>query len=148
VGKRWRGWYVGDDGKQHTERFRTESEAEQWANRERGKVHTNQWVSPAVGGDTFRSAAEQWILTKAHRRPKTLAGYRGILDTLVLPRWGDAPLKSITYGGLSSWLSGLSVDGSQAGTGLSPSRIIQTHQLIGAVFKYAVIKTCINRVTR
>ena len=47
-------------------------------------------------------------------------------------------MKAITYGELSSWLSGLSVDGSQAGTGLSASRIIQTHQLMGAVFKYAV----------
>jgi hypothetical protein len=37
VGNRWRGWYVGDDGKQHTQRFRTEVEAEAWANKERGK---------------------------------------------------------------------------------------------------------------
>jgi integrase len=138
VGNRWRGWYVGDDGKQHTQRFRTEVEAEAWANKERGKVHTNQWVSPTVGGDTFRTVAENWMLTKAHPRPKTLAGYRSILDTLVLPRWGETPLKAITYGELSSWLSALSVDGSQVGTGLSASRIIQTHQLIGAVFKYAV----------
>jgi hypothetical protein len=27
-GKRWRGWYVADDGKQHTQRFRIEVEAE------------------------------------------------------------------------------------------------------------------------
>jgi hypothetical protein len=55
VGKRWRGWYVADDGKQHTRRFRIEVEAEAWANKERGKVHTNQWVSPTVGGDTVPS---------------------------------------------------------------------------------------------
>lgn len=103
MGNRWRGWYVGDDGKQHTQRFRTEVEAEAWANKERGKVHPNQWVSPTVGGDTFRTVAENWMLTKAHRRPKTLAGYRSILDTLVLPRWGETPLKAITYGELSSW---------------------------------------------
>lgn len=96
------------------------------------KVHTFQWVGPKVGGDTFRSEAEQWTLTKAHKRPNTLAGYRSILDTLVLPRWGETPMTEITYADLSAWLSGLSVDGSQAGTGLSASRIIQTHQLIGA----------------
>jgi Phage integrase, N-terminal SAM-like domain len=86
------------------------------------QVHTNQWVSPTVGGDTFRTVAENWMLTKAHRRPKTLASYRSILDTLVLPRWGETPLKAITYGELSSWLSALSVDGPQVGTGLSASR--------------------------
>jgi integrase len=80
----------------------------------------------------------QWFRIKAHCKPKTVAGYRSILDTLVLPRWGEMPLKAITYGELSAWLSGLSVDGSQEGTGLSASRIIQTHQLMGAVYKYAV----------
>jgi integrase len=140
VGKRWRGWYVGDDGKTRTKRFRTEAEAEGWSNTVRGKVVTNQWVSPDMGGDTFGAVAEKWYVTKqgAQRKPKTLAGYRSILDTLVLPRWGDTPMKAITYGELSAWLSGLSVDGSQAGTGLSASRIIQTHQLMGAVYKYAV----------
>ena len=138
VGKRWRGWYVGDDGKTRTERFRTEAGAEAWTNAERGKVVTNQWVSPDLGADAFANVAEQWFRIKAHCKPKTVAGYRSILDTLVLPRWGEMPLKAITYGELSAWLSGLSVDGSQEGTGLSASRIIQTHQLMGAVYKYAV----------
>jgi integrase len=140
VGQRWRGWYVGDDGKQHTKRFRTEAEAEAWSNTERGKVVTNQWISPDVGVNTFRAVGELWLATKkgAQRKPKTIAGYQSILDMLVLPRWGDRPLKAITYSELSPWFSGLSVDGSQAGTGLSASRIIQTHQLMNAVFKYAV----------
>lgn len=37
----------GDDGKPHTKRFRTQAEAGQWSNAERGKVVTNQWISPA-----------------------------------------------------------------------------------------------------
>jgi integrase len=138
MGKRWRGWYVGDDGKIRTERFRIEAGAEVWANAQRGKVVTNQWISPDLGADAFATVAEQWFRIKAHCKPKTVAGYRSILDTLVLPRWGEMPLKAITYGELSAWLSGLSVDGSQEGTGLSASRIIQTHQLMGAVYKYAV----------
>jgi integrase len=140
VGQRWRGWYVGDDGKQHTKRFRTEVEAEAWSNTERGKVVTNQWVSPDVGVNTFRAVAELWLATKkgAQRKPKTLAGYESILRTLVLPRWGDRALKAISYSELSAWFAGLSVDGSQSSTGLSASRIIQTHQLMNAVFKYAM----------
>ncbi|GAS88886.1 tyrosine-type recombinase/integrase [Mycolicibacterium brisbanense] len=140
IGKRWRGWYVGDDGKPRTKDCRTEAEAEAWSNTERGKVVTNVWVSPDVGTDTFRAVAEEWFKIKqgAQRKPKTLVGYRSILDTLVLPKWGDTPIKEISYGGLSSWIASLSVDGSVAGTALSASRIRQTHQLMGAVFKYAV----------
>jgi integrase len=140
IGQRWRGWYVGDDCKTRTLRFRTEAEAEAWSNSERGKVVTKVWVSPEVGVGSVCVVAEQWFTTKqgAQRKPKTIAGYRSILDTLVLPRWGDTPLKAITYGELSAWFASLSIDGSQAGTGLSASRIVQTHQLMNAVFKYAV----------
>lgn len=67
-----------------------------------------------------------------------MAGNRSILDTLVLPRWGDSPKEAITYAELSAWIASLCVDGSQAGTGLSASRIRKTHQLVGAVFKYAL----------
>jgi hypothetical protein len=61
AGKRWRGWYVGDDGKTRTKRFRTEVEAEGWSNAQRGKVVTNQWVSPDLGADAFANLAEQWF---------------------------------------------------------------------------------------
>jgi integrase len=140
IGKRWRGWYVGDDGKPRTQDCRTAAEAELWSNAQRGKVVTNTWISPDVGMDTFRVVAEQWFTTKqgARRKPKTLAGYRSILDTLVLPRWADSAMKEITYGDLTAWIASLSVDGSQAGTALSASRIRQTHQLMGAVYKFAV----------
>jgi hypothetical protein len=64
VGKRWRGWYVGDDGKTRTKRFPTEADAQGWANKQRGRVVTNQWVSPDMGGDTFNAVAEKWFITK------------------------------------------------------------------------------------
>jgi hypothetical protein len=39
---------------------------------------------------------EQWFKTKQHRKPKTLAGYRSLLDTVVLPKWGEVPLRRTT----------------------------------------------------
>jgi hypothetical protein len=96
VGKRWRGWYVGDDGKPRTKRFRTDAEAEVWSNTERGKVVANQWISPDVGLNALSTAAEEWLKTKGHRKPKALAGYRSILDTIVLPKWGDSEMKAIS----------------------------------------------------
>lgn len=135
VGQRWRGWYVGTDGKQRTKRFRTEQEAERWVNRERGKVNTQTWVSPDVGTELFGVVAERWFAGKAHRKPKTVAGYRSLMDTLVLPRWRDVPLKDVTYAEYHSWLTGLSSDTERP---LSASRIIQAHQLAGAVMKYSL----------
>jgi integrase len=100
-------------------------------------VQRGEYVDPRKGAETFGSVAEQWITTNGHRKPKTLAGYRSLMDTIVLPRWGDVPLKTINYEGYSTWLGGLAVDGSQAGKRLSASRITQAHQLVGAVLKYA-----------
>jgi integrase len=84
--------------------------------------------------------AERWISTKAIRAPKTVAGYRSLLDTVVLPEWKGVPLREIQFDDLQVWISGLSVDGSSRfeGKGLSASRVRQAHQLIGAVLKFAV----------
>jgi integrase len=84
--------------------------------------------------------AERWMSTKATRQPKTVAGYRSLLDTVVLTRWKDVPLRDVHYDDLQVWISSLSVNGSVRfdGKGLSASRVRQAHQLVGAVLKFAV----------
>jgi site-specific recombinase XerC len=84
--------------------------------------------------------AKRWLSTKATRSPKTVAGYQSLLDTLVLPRWGEAPLRDMTFDALQVWITGLSANGSvrREGKGLSASRVRQAHQLVGAVLKFAV----------
>ena len=62
----------------------------------------------AGAAETFGSVAEQWFATKQHRKPKTVAGYRSLLDTVVLPTWADISLKRIDYESYSTWLGGLS----------------------------------------
>lgn len=69
-----------------------------------------------------------------------MAGYRSLLDTIVLPRWEEVPLREVRYDDLQVWIAGLTVDGSVRfeGKGLSASRVRQTHQLVGAVLNFAV----------
>jgi hypothetical protein len=56
-------------------------------------------------------------------------GYRSLLDTVVLPRWKDVPLRDVRYDDLQVWITGLTVDGSVrfVGTGLSASGVRQAH---------------------
>ena len=77
--------------------------------------------------------------TKANRSAKTVAGYRSLLDTVVLAT-EDVPLRDVRFDDLQVWTTSLSVDGSVrfAGKGLSASRVRQAHQLVGAVLKFAV----------
>jgi integrase len=134
---RWRVRWVDDAAREHTKVFDRKPDAQAFLNGLTADVQRGEYVDPRKSAEMFGSVAEQWFTTKAHKQPKTIAGYRSLLDTIVLPRWGDVPLKRIDYESYSTWLGGLSIDGSQTGKGLSASRITQAHQLVGAVLTYA-----------
>ncbi|WP_230870537.1 phage integrase central domain-containing protein [Mycobacterium canetti] len=134
---RWRVRWVDGGGEEHSKSFQRKPDAQTYLNGLTADVQRGDYVDPRRSAESFGSVAEQWFATKQHRKPKTVAGYRSLLDTVVLPKWADVPLKRIDYATYSTWLGGLSVDGSQRGTGLSASRITQAHQLVGAVLKYA-----------
>lgn len=139
-GSRWRARYVDDNGKEHVKTFRRKVDAQQWLEKEVSDQVTGTWTDPALGRVHFGAIARKWLLTKAHRKPKTVAGYESLLDTVVLPRWNDVALRDIAFDDLQVWISGLSVDGSVrfSGKGLSASRVRQAHQVVGAVLKFAV----------
>lgn len=139
-GSRWRARYVSDDGRERAKAFARKVDAQTWLDRQVSDQVTGTWVDPDRAAVTFGAIAERWFETKANREPKTVAGYRSILDQLVLPRWEDVPLRDIRYDDLQVWVTRLSVDGSARfpGKGLSASRVRQTHQLIGAVLRFAV----------
>lgn len=139
-GLRWRARYVDENGKEHAKGFGRKADAQNWLNKQVSDQVTGTWTDPALSAVTFGTLAERWIATKAHRSAKTLAGYRSLLDTVVLPRWADVPLRDIRFDELQVWVTGLSVNGSSRfeGKGLSASRVRQTHQLFGAVLRFAV----------
>lgn len=139
-GSRWRARYVDDSGREHAKGFGRKVDAQNWLNQQVSDQVTGTWTDPALSGVTFGVMAERWISTKSTRAPKTVAGYRSLLDTVVLPRWKDVPLREVQFDDLQVWISGLSVDGSVRfeGNGLSASRVRQAHQLVGAVLKFAV----------
>ncbi|ORA38714.1 tyrosine-type recombinase/integrase [Mycobacterium aquaticum] len=136
---RWRvRWVV--DGREHTKVFEKKVDAQAFLNTLTAEVVKGRYVSPHKSSALFRDIAEEWIEGKSARAPKTVAGYRSLLDTLILPRWGDVKLSGITHGEVQKWITGLSVNGSvrTEGKGLSASRVIQTHQCLSAVLKYAM----------
>lgn len=139
-GLRWRARYVDENGKEHAKGFGRKADATNWLNKQVSDQVVGTWTDPALSGVTFGVIADRWIATKAHRSAKTVAGYRSLLDTVVLPKWRDVALRDIRYDDLQVWVTSLSVDGSVRfeGKGLSASRVRQAHQLVGAVLKFAV----------
>jgi integrase len=139
-GMRWLARYVDDRGREHTKAFGRKSDAQQWLDKETADHVAGTWTDPKLSGQTFGALAERWIKTKATRAPKTVAGYRSLLDTLILPRWADVALRDMSFDDIQEWVSGLSVNGSVRfdGRGLSAGRVIQAYQVVSQVLRFAV----------
>jgi hypothetical protein len=139
-GMRWLARYVNDRGREHTKAFGRKVDAQNWLDQQVSDQVTGTWTDPALSTVTFGMMAQRWLSTKAIRAPKTVAGYRSLLDTVVLPRWKDVPLREVRFDDLQVWITDLSADGSVRfeGKGLSASRVRQAHQLVSAVLKFAV----------
>ena len=140
IGSRWRARYVDDQGQEHAKGFVRKVDAQRWLDQQVSDQVTGTWTDPAMAAVAFGAIAKKWLETKAHRSAKTVAGYNSLLDTIVLPRWRDIPMRDVRYDDLQVWITGLSQNGSVRfeGKGLSASRVRQTHQIVGAIFKFAV----------
>ncbi len=137
---RWRVRWVDETGEEHTKVFRLKEPAQAHLDKVTADVVKGDYVSPRSSAVTFGTVAKEWLEGKGARKPKTVAGYESLLDHLILPRWRDTKLKDITHADVQRWVSGLSASGSvrTEGKGLSASRVIQAHQCMSAVLKYAI----------
>lgn len=61
-------------------------------------------------GATFADATAEWLRYVEHdrdREPSTVAGYQAIARSLLLPRFGQEPIESITPAMIEAWLGAL-----------------------------------------
>ena len=59
-------------------------------------------------GATFADAAAEWLRYVEHdraRKPSTVAGYKAIVRSQLLPAFGELPLESVTTSAIESWFS-------------------------------------------
>lgn len=140
-GKRWRARYVDPNGVERSRSFDTKAAAQKYLDGDvTTKVVTGTWVDPDRSGVLFEVVAEKWFSTKKFRKPKTVAGYRSLLDTIILPRWGSVPLREIEFEDVQEWVVTLSESGSARfqGRGLSASRVIQSYQVLSQILRFAI----------
>lgn len=146
-GQRWQARWVGD-GQERSKSFAKKVDAENHVKQVTADVVTGNYVDTRRSATTFGTVAEAWIKGKAaaQRAPKTVAGYRGLLDVVILPKWRDEPLRDITHERMQDWITWLATDPSarqhkkkgKEESGLSPARVIQAHQVVHQVLGYAV----------
>ncbi|MGE2835124.1 tyrosine-type recombinase/integrase [Mycobacterium sp. SMC-4] len=130
--------YVYDDGRRYyaTHTYDNRTDAEGWLASERKLIELGEWSPPesraalkAVAGITFGEYAEQW-LKQRDLTPKTHALYRQLLDSRILPTFGNQILRAITPATVRAWWVGLGKD--------TPTRNTHAYQLLKAIFNTAV----------
>src|ERR1700682_1336781 len=146
-GRRWLARWVDDDGSERSKAFDRKADAQNHITGVLGAMSTGTYTDPKRSAVTFATVAQMWLDSKtAGLKPSTLGGYRSVLGTLALPRWGEVALRDITHAELQAWVNTLSSDpdarqrkSSNADVkGLSASRIIHAYRLIHQILKFAV----------
>jgi integrase len=113
-------------------------DAERWLRNELHKQDRGLWVDPSAGAVGFEEYAEGWFRGLA-LKPKTVAGYRSLLGSRILPTLGEVELRRITPHLLRSWLADMAQEG------LSASRMAQAKRVVSAVLAQAVTDGLIAR---
>jgi integrase len=152
TGKRWRAEWVDHDGQRRTKAFDNKADGQAHIAAVGTQLGTGTYADPQRSAVTFGTVAEAWQKTKeaANRAPKTVGGYEGLLEVVILPKWGNFPLRDIDHERLQDWFTWLATnpaarkhpkrdkDGEVIQTGLSPARVIQIHNVVSQVFGYAI----------
>ncbi|HEU0189657.1 MAG TPA: tyrosine-type recombinase/integrase [Mycobacterium sp.] len=151
VGKRWQARWVDNDGVERSRSFDRKAQAQAHMTAVTAAIATGNYADPRKGAIDFRTVAERWFEGKATSiKPKSAADYRSVLDTVVLPRWGDERLRDIDHAGIQSWVSWLASspdarqrpkrdhDGNVIEVGLSPARVHHAYQAVDQVLRYAM----------
>ena len=82
------------------------------------------WTSPQW--------AEAWLAGRSHLQPKTLASYRSLLSTRVLPTCERVPLAKVRHSDVAARVAGMRAEG------LSASRTRQVYHVLTSMLDAAV----------
>lgn len=111
-GRRWLARWVDNEGKERSKSFDRKAEAQAHIKQVTTALTTGTYADPRRAAITFATVAQEWLASKSARnlKPKTVAGYRGLLDVVVLPKWGDVRLRDIDHAAIQAWVTWLASD--------------------------------------
>lgn len=132
-GDRWVGFYRDAAGRQHTNgRFHRKRDADRWEEEQKAAIRNDTWVDPDRSKLTVGQWADPWMAGRVHLKPKTLASYRSLLNTQLLPTWERVPLTKVRRSDVVAWVAAMRA------SGLSASRTRQAYHLLTSMLEDAV----------
>ena len=111
--------------------FRRMADAKAFKSQVEADLYRGTWTDPRGGEITLDAWSEIWMKSKSHLAPKTLAGYRSLLDLHVLQELGRRSLSSLGPEDVGAWVSGMNAKR------LSPSRVRQAYRVLSGMLQLA-----------
>lgn len=128
----WRVRYRRDDGTiGQVTGFRTQREAQDYADDLESDQRKGTFIDPAAGQITVADWAADWV-EALDVDPRTEDNYRSMLRNHILPRWGTTPLADVTALKVHAWAKKLRADG------LAPITVAGIIKLLAMIFADAV----------
>jgi len=112
----YRARYMMPNGTRYSRTLGTKIDAETWLAAERALIDRQEWMPPparvaeaarkeaAAAAHTVAAYAERYLTDPGRAlRPSTVRGYRQVLNTRILPRFGDVPLAEVKLTDIRGW---------------------------------------------
>lgn len=130
--KRWRARFVDNQGLERARAFDRRVDAQSWLDEQTSGLVTGSYVDPGAGRQTVAVRAKMYVAGRGHLKAKSLESIRSLLDSQIIPRWGETELGRIEPSEVQQWVSGMSA------AGLSSSRVRQAFHTFQAILDGAV----------
>ena len=120
-------------GAERSRSFARKTDAENFAVMIESSKLSGEFVDPRRSKVLVSDWAETWFgVVSPTLKPKTVASYRSLLRSRVLPAFGAWPLSRLQPSDVQGWI------GKMEAGGLSPSRIRQAHVVLSSLLDAAV----------
>jgi integrase len=140
---RWQASYIGPDLVRHTAptTFDDKDTAIVWLSKERGLIEADAWTSPkarkaAVSRHSFADYSRAWVESRRTRsgpiKPRTKAHYLTLLDRVLIPAFGEAPVRILSPEAVDVWYATLDPS--------TPTLNAHAYALLKSICKTAVEK--------
>jgi integrase len=103
--------YRDPSSKQRGKVFKTKREAEKFLARVDADMQRGNWLDPAAGRVTYAEIAEEWLRTVVHLKPRTVSGYRNLLNDRLLPTFGGMAVSRIVRSTVRAYVAGMVAEG-------------------------------------
>ncbi len=99
--------YRDPNGKSREKWYKRKVDAQRSADGVETDKSRGEYLDPNAGRERFSATSERWLATRLDKARSTQDRDRSYLSSMILPEFGDRPIKSITPSDIEIWLAAL-----------------------------------------